>query len=105
MLAASSRDAQGHLTGHGNFVLIAHADGYNTLYAHLDKIVVTVGQTVQQGEGIGLLGTTGWSTGPHVHFEIRTGDVYVDPAPYLESQIKQGVVRSRGDREGGQTNT
>jgi len=70
-------------------VLIAHADGYNTLYAHRDKILVTVGQTVQQGEEIGLLGTTGWSTGPHVHFEIRKGDVYVDPAPYLGSQIKQ----------------
>ena len=86
VLAASSVDAQGHLTGYGNFVLIAHADGYNTLYAHLDKILVTVGQTVRQGEEIGLLGTTGWSTGPHVHFEVRKGAVYVDPAPYLGPQ-------------------
>ena len=89
VLAASSVDAQGHLTGYGNFVLIAHADGYNTLYAHLDMILAKVGQTVQQGDRIGLLGTTGWSTGPHVHFEIRKGDVYVDPAPYLGSQIAQ----------------
>lgn len=89
VLAASSVDDQGHLTGYGNFVLIAHADGYNTLYAHLDRIEVTVGQTVQQGEQIGLLGTTGWSTGPHVHFEVRKGAVYVDPAPYLGAQIGQ----------------
>lgn len=89
VLAASSVDAAGHLTGYGNFVLIAHADGYNTLYAHLDTILVRVGQTVQQGERIGLLGTTGWSTGPHVHFEIRKGAVYVDPAPYLGLQATQ----------------
>ena len=89
ILAASSVDAQGNLTGYGNYVLIAHADGYNTLYAHLDKIRVTVGQTLQQGEVLGLLGSTGWSTGPHVHFEVRNGSVYVDPAPYLGSQIGQ----------------
>jgi murein DD-endopeptidase MepM/ murein hydrolase activator NlpD len=88
ILAASSVDAQGNLTGYGNFVMIAHDDGYNTLYAHLDKIQVTVGQTLQQGDVLGLLGSTGWSTGPHVHFEVRKGSVYVDPAPYLGSQIK-----------------
>ena len=87
VLAASSVDAQGHLTGYGNFVMVAHADGYFTLYAHLDKILVKVGQSLQQGEVLGLLGSTGWSTGPHVHFEIRKGEVYVDPAPYLGSQI------------------
>ena len=88
ILATSSRDAQGHLVGYGNYVVIAHGDGFLTLYGHLDKLLVTAGQVVRQGQVIGLSGSTGWSTGPHVHFEIRKDGVFVDPAPYLAKQLR-----------------
>ena len=58
-------------TGYANYVVIRHSNGTQTLYAHLNKATVTIGQTVSQGEQIGLLGSTGRSTGPHVHFEVR----------------------------------
>ena len=88
LLATSSVDSQGNLTGYGNYVVIAHADGFLTLYGHLNKILVTPGQEVKRGEVIGLLGSTGSSTGPHVHFEVRKGAVYVDPAPFLADELK-----------------
>ncbi|MBV8195733.1 MAG: M23 family metallopeptidase [Candidatus Dormibacteraeota bacterium] len=88
ILATSSVDSSGNLVGYGNYVLISHGDGFLTLYGHLDKILVAAGQKVQQGEVIGLEGSTGWSTGAHLHFEIRKNGVYVDPAPYLASQLK-----------------
>jgi murein DD-endopeptidase MepM/ murein hydrolase activator NlpD len=88
ILATSSRDSQGNLVGYGNYVVIAHGDGFLTLYGHLEKILVTAGQVVQQGQVIGLCGSTGWSTGPHVHFEIRLNGIYVDPAPYLARQLR-----------------
>lgn len=86
VLAASSVDCQGNLTGYGNYVVIAHADGFVTVYAHLNTVVVRAGQSVAQGQVIGLLGSTGSSTGPHVHFEIRKSGVYVDPSPYLAAR-------------------
>jgi murein DD-endopeptidase MepM/ murein hydrolase activator NlpD len=88
ILATSSVDAQGHLTGYGNYVVIDHGNGFVTLYGHLDKLLVTAGQVVKQGQVIGLMGSTGWSTGPHLHFEIRKNDVFVDPAPYLKAQLQ-----------------
>lgn len=57
--------------GFGNFIVIAHEGGVKTLYAHLSKVQVTVGDSVDQGERIGLMGNTGKSTGPHLHFEIH----------------------------------
>ncbi len=69
--------------GYGNYVIIQHADGSSTLYAHLSAISVTQGQVVEQGEVIGALGSTGYSTGPHLHFEIHIGGVPVDPLAYL----------------------
>jgi murein DD-endopeptidase MepM/ murein hydrolase activator NlpD len=68
--------------GYGYHVIIEHADGSRTLYAHLSDIWVGQGQYVGQGEGIGALGTTGYSTGPHLHFEIHIGGP-VDPLAYL----------------------
>lgn len=59
--------------GYGGLVIIAHDNGTQTLYAHQSKIAVTQGQTVKQGEVIGYVGSTGRSTGPHLHFEIRPG--------------------------------
>jgi murein DD-endopeptidase MepM/ murein hydrolase activator NlpD len=69
--------------GYGNYIIIRHADGSETLYAHLSTIYVSLGQEVGQGEPIGAVGCTGWCTGPHLHFEVRIGGVAVDPLPYL----------------------
>jgi len=70
-------------SGYGNYVVIAHAGGFDTLYGHLSSILVRAGQRVTQGTPVGLEGSTGNSTGPHLHFELRVGQKPVDPAPYL----------------------
>jgi murein DD-endopeptidase MepM/ murein hydrolase activator NlpD len=76
--------AVGHSSiGYGNYVVIGHGGGIMTLYGHLLETDVTVGATVARGQRIGLEGSTGWSTGPHVHFELRVNDSVVDPMPYL----------------------
>lgn len=82
----------GSATGYGNVVMVTHLiDGqvYTTVYAHLDSISVSAGQTVMPGQTVGTLGSTGWSTGPHLHFELHKGEWAVgqpnavDPAPYI----------------------
>ena len=65
--------------GYGNVVEIKHRDGKNTLYAHMHTIAVRKGQAVSQGDNIGTVGSTGWSTGPHLHFEFRVNGVHQDP--------------------------
>ena len=65
--------------GYGNVVIIKHRNNHETLYAHLSKINVRVGQSISQGETLGLVGSTGWSTGPHLHFEFRVNGVHQDP--------------------------
>ena len=69
--------------GYGNRVEISHGDGTSTLYGHMLTITVSVGQTVNQGDIIGYVGCTGYSTGTHLHFEIKQDGVQVDPMPYL----------------------
>jgi hypothetical protein len=69
--------------GYGYHVIIAHDDGSQTLYAHLSDIWVSQGEYVGQGQTIGLLGSTGYSTGPHLHFALYIGGVAVDPLAYL----------------------
>ena len=69
--------------GYGNTVVIQHANSISSLYAHLNSWSVNVDQYVFSGEQIGACGTTGLSTGPHLHFEIRISGVPVDPMPYL----------------------
>lgn len=69
--------------GYGNCVIIDHGNGYQTLYAHCSKLLVSVGQKVAQGEQIAKVGSTGNSTGPHCHWEIRINGKTVNPANYI----------------------
>lgn len=70
--------------GYGNYIVIKHKYGFYTRYAHMDKVYVKEGQNVEQGEVIGTLGSTGLSTGPHLHYEVRIGSQVVDPQRYLD---------------------
>ncbi|GGK30220.1 hypothetical protein GCM10010965_23840 [Caldalkalibacillus thermarum] len=72
-----------HSGGYGNTVVINHNNGYRTLYAHLASVNVRPGQTVERGEVIGVMGSTGNSTGIHLHFEIHRNGTPVNPVPYL----------------------
>ncbi len=69
--------------GYGNLVVIRHRLGYTTWYAHLSSITTWVGENVSGGTRIGYVGSTGHSTGPHLHFELRKNAVPIDPMPYL----------------------
>lgn len=69
--------------GYGNLIMIKHANEMVTYYAHLSNIYVSVGDKVAKGNVIGLVGNTGFSTGPHLHFELRVGGEPVNPAKYL----------------------
>ncbi len=69
---------------YGNMVIIDHGDGTSTLYAHASSFATSVGQTVSQGQTIAYVGSTGYSTGPHLHFEIRINGQHVDPLPYVQ---------------------
>lgn len=68
---------------YGNHVLILHAGGYVTVYGHMVRTAVAWGQPVRAGDVIGYVGSTGNSTGPHLHFEVRFAGVALDPMPYL----------------------
>ena len=68
---------------YGNYVIIDHGNGYQTLYAHMSKIIASKGQWVSQGTRIGLVGSTGYSTGPHLHFTVYKKGKLVDPMTVL----------------------
>lgn len=70
--------------GYGNRVVIDHGNGYTTLYAHLSRVSVVPGQSVSRGDVLGSMGTTGRSTGVHLHFEIRAGGALQNPLNYLQ---------------------
>lgn len=85
-------------TAYGNYVVIDHGGGVATLYAHMTKRLVSVGDTVKQGQKIGTVGSTGYSTGPHLHFEIIKDGDYIDPVTqYAGFRIvhKDGRVLSK----------
>ncbi len=70
-------------SSYGNYVVVAHGNGIRTLYAHLNAFKCELGESVRRGQVIGLLGNTGRSTGPHVHYEVRQGDRPIDPTPWI----------------------
>jgi len=75
----------GFLGGYGNAIVLEHADGYRTLYGHAAKLLVSRGETVEAEQVIGIVGSTGKSTGPHLHFELQRGLRREDPSEFLTS--------------------
>ena len=71
--------------GYGNYVVIEHEDGYKTLYAHCAKLLVSAGDIVEKGQAVATVGSTGQTTGPHLHFELMYNDVYLNPEFYINS--------------------
>lgn len=72
---------------YGNYVVVSHGNGQTTLYAHMRKRLVSEGESVKQGQTLGLVGTTGSSTGNHLHFEIRVNGSRVDPLNYFKGSV------------------
>ncbi|MES2605972.1 MAG: M23 family metallopeptidase [Pseudomonadota bacterium] len=87
-VAAGVVNYAGWKDGYGRMVQIDHGNGYQTLYAHDQKLLVNEGDVVKKGQIIALSGTSGRSTGPHVHFEVHKNGRVVDPASYIQSTIR-----------------
>jgi murein DD-endopeptidase MepM/ murein hydrolase activator NlpD len=91
-------DFAGWQNGYGNVVHVKHAGEKTTVYAHLSKLDVRKGQKVDQGQRIGLVGATGWATGPHLHFEFRVNGQFQDPlqvARAAETVVVDAAARPR----------
>jgi murein DD-endopeptidase MepM/ murein hydrolase activator NlpD len=86
----------GWLRGYGQVVYIDHGNGISTRYGHLSRIDATVGQLIRQGEQLGLVGSTGRSTGPHLHYEVRINGEPTSPLPYLPSVAQQPDIQAGG---------
>jgi hypothetical protein len=85
--------------GYGNLVVVQHRLGYTTWYAHLSSITTQVGQNVVGGTEIGRVGSTGYSTGPHLHFEVRRYNTPIDPVPLLQSAVAARRGHERDEHE------
>jgi murein DD-endopeptidase MepM/ murein hydrolase activator NlpD len=81
---------------YGNYVYVDCGDGWTTLYGHLSSLTVEAGDSVDSGTGLGYSGSTGYSTGEHLHFEIRHFGVHVNPEHYLDFKIPPGTPLSDG---------
>lgn len=86
VFAGDSVNAAGNFVGYGRYLVLDHGNGLRTLYAHNSSLTVSCGQQVSKGEVIALMGSTGRSTGPHSHFEVRSGNGYVNPWTLLPPQ-------------------
>jgi murein DD-endopeptidase MepM/ murein hydrolase activator NlpD len=86
-------------SSYGNYVQIEHGGALQTRYAHLSAYTVREGDMVRKGELIGYVGSTGRSTGPHLHYEVRVDNVAVDPTPYMTMQFA-AIDRGEGGRGG-----
>lgn len=93
-VVTTSKMGSGSDWSYGNYVVINHGDGTSTLYAHMNSRAVKEGDVVKQGQCIGYVGTTGRSTGYHLHFEVRVNNVRVDPVDYYPN--KTLYARSNG---------
>jgi murein DD-endopeptidase MepM/ murein hydrolase activator NlpD len=76
----------GYNGGYGNSITIDHGNTLSTLYGHCSSLAVSQGQFVKKGQLIGYVGSTGASTGPHLHFEVMVNGIQVDPSGYLNGQ-------------------
>lgn len=81
-------------SGYGNVVVLRHNPGFTTIYGHMSVIIAKEGETVRQGQAIGGVGSTGRSTGPHLHFELRHKERPLDPIPHLPMTIEQLLERA-----------
>lgn len=90
---------------YGNMVLIDHGGGISTLYAHGSEILVTVGQSVKRGDAILKVGSTGYSTGPHAHFEVRINGVTTNPLPYITNGLVPGEENTSNQNTTNQNTT
>ena len=89
----------GYNGAYGNMVIIDHGGGISTLYAHGSEILVTVGQTVKRNESILKVGSTGYSTGPHAHFEVRINGVVTNPIEYITNGVIPGTETEKDSQE------
>jgi murein DD-endopeptidase MepM/ murein hydrolase activator NlpD len=78
--------------GYGNTVLVQHEGGFETRYAHLSRITVQIGEIIERGTTVGKVGSTGRSTGPHLHYEVHRDEIPEDPAKYLKAGRQLGRV-------------
>lgn len=95
----------GYNGAYGNMVIIDHGGGVSTLYAHGSEILVQVGQNVKRGEPVLKVGSTGYSTGPHAHFEVRLNGVVTDPMPYITNGLVPTTQNNQVTQENNSTNT
>ncbi len=91
-------------SAYGNMVIIDHGGGVSTLYAHGSEILVEVGQTVKRGDPVLKVGSTGYSTGAHAHFEVRLNGVVTDPMPYITNGLVPQTQTNNEETQNNETN-